>query len=444
MQRPRRSPRAARSAPKEGGTIHTVEIPLRYGAAALIARLPAASLIGVFAPRPAGAPPGALDDERALVEQALARPVGSPPLDDVVRPRERVAIVTSDLTRPCPSGRLLEPVLDALAAAGVRAADTTVITALGLHRPMSAEELESAVGPRVWGRVRVLNHDPADVVALGVTSAGTPVELFRPLVEADRRVCLGNLEFHYFAGFSGGAKAILPGCANRATIQANHARMLEPGAVAGRLAGNPVRADIEEGAALVGVDFILNVLTDDQQRIEAAVAGDVTAAHRLGCEWVLARGATEIPALADVVLVSAGGYPKDVNLYQAQKALDHALLAVRPGGVVVLVAECREGLGNAAFERWMREARSPDDLLRRVRRGFELGGHKAAAIAKALDRAQVLLVSALPPETVRLCMLEPYQRLEDALSAALEAAGPAAQVIVLPEGGSILPVVAQR
>ncbi len=428
----------------EGGHIETVAIPLRYGATVLTARVPAANLIGIFTPRPSDPAQGTGGDRRALVQQALARPVGVPPLEALVRPRERVAIVTSDLTRPCPSQQLLEAVLEALTAAGVRPADVTVIVALGLHRPMSPVELERAVGPRVWGRVRVLNHDPADVVPVGSTCAGTPVELFRPLVEADRRVCLGNLEFHYFAGFSGGAKALLPGCASRATIQANHARMLEPGAEAGRLEGNPVRADLEEGVARVGVDFILNVLTDDHGHIEAAVAGDVTAAHRLGCEWVRARGALEIPCLADVVLVSAGGYPKDVNLYQAQKALDNALHAVRPGGAIVLVAECREGLGNATFDRWMHQAHSPDDVLTRVQQQFELGGHKAAAIAKALQRARVLLVSALPSETVRLCMMEHAGGLDEALASALGEAGPAAGVIVLPEGGSVLPCASAR
>jgi nickel-dependent lactate racemase len=333
--------------------------------------------------------------------------------------------------------------LDELSAAGVPDQDILTIVALGLHRPMTTPELESAVGAGVYRRVRVVNHDPVDTVRLGVTSAGTPVELFRPLVEADLLVCLGNLELHYFAGYSGGAKAILPGCASETTVRANHAMMVRPGAAAARLEGNPVRADIEEGAGLLGVDFILNVLVDGNHRIASAVAGEVTAAHRRGCEIVARHSTIPVPGPADIVLVSAGGYPKDVNLYQAQKALDNAAHAVRQGGIIVLVAECREGYGNQTFETWMSEARSPDDLLDRIQQEFVLGGHKAAAVAAVLKRAQVWLVSTLPADSVQRCGLVPFDDVVKAMEAALGRTGPGAGIIVLPQGGSILPTTVE-
>jgi len=320
-------------------------------------------------------------------------------------------------------------------------AEVTVVMALGLHRPMTEAEIETAVGSEVYRRLRVINHDPEECVRLGITSAGTPVDIFRPLVEADLRVCLGNLELHYFAGYSGGAKAVLPGCASRATVRANHAMMVRPEAAAGRLDGNPVRADIEEGVAMLGVDFILNVVVDGQHRIVGAVAGEVTAAHRRGCEIVAQRGIVPIDRRADLVLVSAGGYPKDVNLYQAQKALDNAAHAVRDGGILILVAECAEGLGNRTFGAWMAEAASPDDLLERIQREFVLGGHKAAAIAAVLKRASVYLVSALPDETVRQCGMRPFSDVGAALDKAIEEVGVGASVAVLPEGGSVLPAI---
>ena len=298
----------------------TTNLELPYGHTALRAVLSTAEPPTFLDPPPA---PAALD-ETTLLRQALACPEGCPPLHDLVRPGQKVVVITSDLTRPCPSERLLPPILDELALAGVPDGDVTVVVALGLHRAMTPEELQSAVGPEVYRRVRVINHDPTDIVRLGVTSAGTPVEVFRPVVEADVRVCLGNLELHYFAGFSGGAKAILPGCASRATVTANHAMMVRREATAGRLEGNPVRADIEEGVALLGVDFCLNVVTDGAHHIVAAVAGEVTAAHRQGCAWVAERGITPLPQPVDIIVVSAGGNPKDVNLYQAQKALDNA------------------------------------------------------------------------------------------------------------------------
>jgi nickel-dependent lactate racemase len=415
-----------------------VELELPYGRGTLKARVPDANLQGVLLPRQSAAPA----DETTLLREALDHPIGAARLREMVRPGQRVAIVTSDLTRPCPSERLLPPLLAELAAAGVPDEDVTVVLALGLHRPMTRDEMEAAVGAEVYRRLRVINHDPANCLRLGIASAGTPVEIFRPLVEADFRICLGNLELHYFAGYSGGAKAVLPGCASRATINANHAMMVCPEARAGKLAGNPVRADIEEGVAMLGVDFILNVLADGtDHRIVGAVAGDVTAAHRRGCELVAARGIVEVERPADVVLVSAGGHPKDLNLYQAQKALDNAAYAVRDGGVIILAAECPEGFGNATCEAWLTEAHSPDEILARIQQTFVLGGHKAAAIAAVQKRASIFLVSMLPEDLVRRCRMTPYGTPDEALAAAFDALGPGAGVLVLPQGGSVLPLV---
>jgi lactate racemase len=416
-----------------------VELSLPYGHQVLPVRLPAARLQAVVEPLPAG-PVG---QEVDLLAKALANPTGTRPLRELARGGQRTVIVTSDLTRPCPSERLLPPILEELAAAGVADSDITVVLALGLHRPMSADEIEAAVGTQITRRVRVLNHDPDDTVRLGVTSFGTPVELYRPVVEADLRVCLGNLELHYFAGYSGGAKAILPGCASRAAVNANHAMMVRPRARAGQLEGNPVRADLEEGSAMAGVDFILNVVVDGQHRIVSAVAGDVIAAHRAGCQMVAERGIVPIDRKAGIVLVSAGGSPKDVNMYQAQKALDNAAYAVQDGGVIVLVAECPEGLGNRTFESWMTGS-SPDEILERIQQEFVLGGHKAAAVAAVLKRAAVYLVSALPDELVRRCGMVPFSGeagVRAALDAALGSVGPGASVLVLPQGGSVLPLV---
>ena len=415
----------------------TLEIP--YGSSIVRAPIPIANLLGVFAPGKGGEG----RDEMEILAEALAHPVGAPRLRDLVRPGQKVAIITSDMTRPCPADRLLPPVLDELGEAGASDEDVTVVAALGLHRAMTPSELESTVGTAVYERVRVINHAPADTVRLGVTSAGTPVEIFRPVIEADLRVCLGNLEFHYFAGFSGGAKAILPGCASRATVTANHAMMVRPGAVTGQLEGNPVRTDIEEGVAMVGVDFILNAVVDERRCVVGAVAGDVIAAHRQGCELVAQRGTVSIPQRADVVLAGAGGHPRDLNLYQAQKALDSAAYAVQTGGVIILVAECREGFGNQTFETWMKDALSPDQILERIQRGFVLGGHKAAAFASVMKRARVYLVSAMPPDDVQRCGLVPFDDVSQGLRCALAEVGEGVTVIALPFGGASLPVVIQ-
>ena len=410
---------------------------LLYGDTTLMLELDAGSCLGVYQPHEVATD----GDEGQLITQALASPIGTSQLRDLARPGQKVVVVTSDLTRPCPSDRLLPPILDELAQAGVTDDDVTIVIALGLHRPMSEVEIEQAVGRDVYRRYRVINHDVDDVVSLGTTSQGTPVAFFRPVAEADLRVCLGNLEFHYFVGFSGGAKAILPGCASKECINANHSRMVDRRAVAGQLEDNPVRTDIEEGVAKVGVDFVLNAVVDGQHRVIAAFAGDVTDAHRAGCDWLADRGLVPIPDQADVVVVGTGGFPKDINMYQAQKALDNAALAVRDGGVIIWAAECREGFGNPVFEEWFTRGDSPEAVLQRIQADFVLGGHKAAAIANVLQRVDVFLVSAMDPEVVRQCGLEPYADVQSAVSAALQRVGSGATTVVMPFGGSTLPVV---
>jgi nickel-dependent lactate racemase len=373
-----------------------------------------------------------------LTSEALEHPIGSPRLRELARPGQKVAVLTSDMTRPCPSAKLLPSVLKELADAGVCEEDVVIVAALGLHRQMTQAELEHMAGRDVYRRIQVINHDPEDVVFLGTTQRGTPVEVFRPVVEADLRVCLGNVEFHYFVGYSGGAKAIIPGCASKKTVTANHAWMVNPDAVGGSYVGNPVRADLEEAAAMVGVDFILNVVADAQHRVVAAVAGDAIAAHRVGCDWIAQRGKVAIPKQGDIVLVSPGGFPKDVNLYQAQKGLDNAALAVRPGGIIILVAECPEGLGNAVLEQWITSGLTCDQLLDRIKQEFVLGGHKAAAIAKVARQSQVILVSS-SLASMSLSGVEHQPTIDTALDAAFERLGAGAGVLVFPQGASTLP-----
>ena len=413
----------------------TVELP--YGSDQIPVRVPQTNLKGVLYPHQVGESE-AQPDEARIVRQALASPIGTPPLQELVHPGDKVVIVTSDLTRPCPSDRLIPYVLEELAAVSVPDQDITIVLALGLHRPMTEAEIDQTVSPVIRRRFRVLNHDVNDTVHLGQTSSGTPVEFFRPVVEADVRVCLGNLEFHWFAGYSGGAKAILPGCASRAAVTANHAMLVHPEAAAGRVDDNPLRLDLEEAVAMLGVDFILNVVVDGQHRILGAVAGELTAAHRAGCEMVAARGKVKA-ARADIVLASAGGFPKDINLYQAHKGLEAASYFVRDGGVLILVAECREGIGNAVFESWVLAATSPRDNLERIRREFVFGGHKASAIAAVEQRASIYIVSAMPDELVRRMWITPYRDPQAALESALAQLGPHSQVLVLPQAGSLVP-----
>jgi nickel-dependent lactate racemase len=375
-------------------------------------------------------------DEPTLIRNALARPIGSLPLSQRLRPGQKVAVVTSDVTRPCPSARLLPSILEELTVGGIRDEDISVVFGLGAHRAHTPAEQRQLVGKAIYERLRCVDSNAANTQTLGYTSRGTPVVVFRPVVEADVRVCLGAIEYHYFAGFSGGAKAVIPGVCAPETIRHNHAMMTEPGAVAGQLDGNPVREDIEEAGQMVGVDFILNVILDDSQHIVEAVAGHLLAAHREGCARLQASGQPTVERPVDLVVVSAGGYPKDINLYQAQKALDNARAIVRPGGIILLVAECSEGLGNPIFETWMLDPGGPDAIIDRIRREFVLGGHKAAAIALTMKQASIYLVSDLPAPFVRSLGFHPFERPQEAFRSALDRLGPRASIAAIPDGAS--------
>ena len=380
-------------------------------------------------------------DEAGEVLRALNAPIGTRLLREIVKPGEKIAIITSDITRPMPTHIVMEPLLAELAAAGVEMADVALIFALGSHRFHTEAEMKKLAGDFAWGQIRCMDGDPSNCVHMGTTSRGTPVDIVRIVAEADRRICLGNIEYHYFAGYSGGAKAIMPGVSTREAIQNNHSRMIEVAACAGKISGNPVREDIEEAAALVGVDFIVNVVLDEHKKIVKAFAGDVTLAHREGCAFLDSMYQAKIAERADIVVASQGGAPKDLNLYQTQKALDNAKHAVRKGGIIVLVGACGEGFGEHVFEQWMTSAPTPASMIERIAVDFQLGGHKAAAIAMVLEDAQIFMVSQMDGEMVRRMGMVPFSDVQAAFDAAEKEMGEDASVISMPFGGSTLPVV---
>ncbi len=382
-------------------------------------------------------PEGTTGGEAVL--EALRTPIGTVPLRELVKAGEKVAVVTSDITRPMPTREVMPFLLDELYAGGIKPKDITLIFALGSHRKQTLREQEYLAGERAWHEIKCLDSDTEDCVHIGVTTRGTPVDIDRRVAEADRRICLGNIEYHYFAGYSGGAKAIMPGVSTRAAIQANHSRMVQENACAAKLSGNPVREDIEEAAAMVGVDFILNVILDPRKCILRAYAGDVIKAHRAGCAFLDTIYQKEIKKKADIVIVSQGGAPKDMNLYQTQKALDNAKYAVKEGGVIILVGSCKEGLGEKIFAEWMVTAPTADSLVERIQKEFRLGGHKAAAIAMVLKKADVYLVSELPDELVEMIFLKPFHTVEEAYRAAVKKCGENAAVLAMPWGSSVLP-----
>ena len=378
-------------------------------------------------------------DEAAIVKKALECPKGSPRISEIFSKDDKVVIVTSDITRPCPSWKILPVLLEELNEAGVKDENITVLFGRGSHRPQTEAEMRHLVGDDVYERVNCCDSDFEDTVHLGTTTRGTPVDLDRRYVEADKRILIGNVEYHYFAGYSGGAKAVMPGMSVPAAIQSNHRFMTDPNACAGKLEGNPVRADIEEAAAMKPGDFIINVVLNAEKEIVYAAAGDMTEAHRDACRYLDRFYRRSIPQRADIVVVSQGGSPKDINLYQTQKALYNAKYAVRDGGTIIVCGSCREGFGNARFEEWMRGYQDAEKMCEDIRKTFILGAHKAAAIGAVSLHADIILVSDMDPDIVRSTILGWAPSLQDAFDAAMQKYGTNASVIIMPYGGSTLP-----
>jgi nickel-dependent lactate racemase len=304
----------------------------------------------------------------------------------------------------------------------------------------------------IYGRIRVADHDcedPGKLVYLGKTSAGIEVEVSRKVVEADRLILTGVIGFHYFAGFGGGRKSLLPGVASRKSCMASHFAILNPGAGSGRnlrattgvLEGNPVHQAMVEACAMVGPDFILNTVLSPDKRIIAAFAGDWREAHLAGCRFYAERFSYSIDQLADLVVVSCGGFPKDINFIQAHKAMEYGSRALRDGGVMVLLAECRDGYGNATFFDWFR-FRDLREFETELRKRYEINGQTAFATLDKAQRFRVILVSALPPEEVATMGMVPAKTLDEAMEKAEKLLPENYSAYVIPQGGTVLPVSA--
>ncbi len=337
-------------------------------------------------------------------------------------------ILASDITRPTPSHLILPPLIRRLKGLGI--SDLKIVFALGTHRRMTRGEERLLL--RSCTSLPYMQHDPRKCVYLGETRLGTPVEILESVASSDLIVATGNIEYHYYAGYSGGAKAVLPGVSSERSVIKNHELMRDPLSITGRL-DSPVRQDMEDAAKIVGLDYILNVVLNGKKEIVQSVAGDFISAHRIGAATVDRMYRRPVEPV-EIVVTCAGGRPKDLNLFQAQKALDNAKNAALPGGSIILVAECREGLGHPVFERWARDATSAEDCWERFGREYEFGGHKAAFLAKEAMQHNLILVSALPRETAEMCFFTAAATLEQALEQARARQGRDARMLVMPHG----------
>ncbi len=310
---------------------------------------------------------------------------------------------------------------------------------------MPPEEYPQVVPPDILDRYSVSCHDcddRANLVYLGSTPRHTPVWVNRKYQQAALRIVVGNIEPHQFQGFSGGVKGAAVGLAGRETINHNHAMMMDPDSRLGEYESNPARQDVEDIGDIIGVHFALNAILNDKKQIVRVVAGEPRAVMRTGIPLVRQICQVPVPTLYDLMVVSPGGHPKDINLYQSQKGLAHAALVIREGGTIILAAACPEGTGSQKYEEWVLTMRSMEEVFDRFRReGFRIGPHKAYQIARDAWRARLFLISEMDTDFVERLLITPAADIPSILAARLPDLPPHARIGIMPWANATIPVM---
>ena len=389
-----------------------------------------------------------LPDERAAVMVALEKPIGAKPLKELIRPTDKVCIGFTDITRATPNDRLIPWLLEHLAH--LPRENITLLNALGTHRPNTKAELEKLLSPAVVRDYRVLNHEPENPAALkqfGATRDGTPALINKHIAEADFRITTGFIEPHFFAGFSGGPKGIMPGLAGLETVMSNHGakNIGDPKSTFGMTEGNPIWEEMRDIALRVGPTFLLNVTLNEARQITGVFAGDLLEAHRTGFEFVRRSAMQRVKTPFEVVVTTNSGYPLDQNLYQGVKGMSAGARIIQEGGTLILACECREGVpAKSPLDLLLRSASSPEEILALLATpGFVRPEQWQAQIQALIQRrAKVLVYSSLPDEIVRAAHLTPCHDIGAAVQAELERRGPDARVAVLPQGPLTIPYLA--
>jgi nickel-dependent lactate racemase len=389
-----------------------------------------------------------LTDEVAGIQEALRDPIASPQLSSLVKPGDRVVVVHTDITRATPNDRLLPVLLDELHLSGITPEAITLLNGLGTHRAQTDSELRMMLGDRIVDGYRCLQHDCNDdqgLVAMGETSHGNPVRVNRAYLGADVRILTGFIEPHFFAGFSGGPKAILPSLAGAESVFSNHGieMIAHANAAWGITEGNPIWEEMREVAVRTSPTFLLNVALNARQEIAAVFAGDMLEAHARGCEYVRDSAMVAVEEPFDIVVTTNSGYPLDQNLYQSVKGMSAASQVVREGGAIVIAAACEDGLpDHGSYAELLKEGGSPGGVLELISQpGFSVQDQWQVQIqAQILKKAEVFVYSdGLSDEQIQQALFQPCRNVEETVAQLKERYGPGARICVMPEGPQVIP-----
>lgn len=418
------------------------EFHLSYGQKKISLNLPEQCQVDWI--EPAYTPPA--NQPLDVIKKALENPVDGKRLRDF-QPARSAVIAINDKTRPVPNEYLLPPLLDELHSAGLGTKDIRFLIATGTHLPILADEFHRILPKEISNQYQVISHNcdrEEGLLYRGQTSRGTEVWVNRLFVEADLRISVGNIEPHHFAGFSGGHKTAAIGLCGRKTINHNHAMLAEPESTIAEYKKNPLRQDIEEIGEMIGGQFALNAILNGDKQIVQAVSGSPLAVMRAGIPISRQICQTKVAGTYDLVIASAGGAPKDINFYQAQKAITHASLYTRDGGVILLASACPEGTGSRAYEEFMIGLSSPEEVFAKFRlQGFRVGPHKAFQVARDAARVHILLLSEIPAGIVNGLLMTPVNSLSHGLETAFSLLSPTPipdiRIAVLPRATNTIP-----
>jgi nickel-dependent lactate racemase len=380
-----------------------------------------------------------------LVKHALHNYLGDIHSENLL-PNAKVAIAINDKTRPVPHSDLVPPLLEWLMHIGILPVNILFIIATGTHAPMKPEEYSFILPDNITKEYKIISHnckDDDNLIYLGETKGNhTSVFVNKNFYSADYRIIIGNIEPHHFMGFSGGNKTASIGLTGMTTIQANHSLLSHPNCTTGRYSDNPMRQDVEEIGRMIAVDLALNAVMNDHREIVEIFAGDPLSVMEKGIPICQKVCQVPVPHQYELVIASAGGYPKDINFYQAQKAMTHGAMLTKDKGVLILLAECREGAGSEGFEAFMKNTTSPSDVLQKwSSQPFQIGPHKAFLTARILERIHVILISSLLSETVKSWHMIPATSFQDAIFQSKDLLSDDPSIAVMPNAVNTIPLL---
>ncbi len=425
-----------------------MKIDLLYGDKTFPLELPDDRVKYVLEAKPLPVP----ESEEKLIKDALARPIDSAPLSELVNRGESACIIVGDMTRSWVRHHVFIPLLlDELNRGGIADNDINIISATGDHREQTGEEHKILVGEEAYRRVKVIDHrarNKDEMVFLGNTSYGTPVSINKQVADADRVILTGGIVYHFLAGWGGGKKAIIPGVSSYETIMKNHSlafypeegRGLNPDVCAGKIDDNPCCDDMVQGTSLVAPDFMVNsIINEENHQIAYVVAGNYITAFRKGCDLVTEHFGADLPDRSELVIASCGGYPKDINFYQTYKTIYNAHFALEKGGTLLLVSESREGIGSDDFASIFTAYTDNGQREAALRREYTIGGQMGYHSAVVAEDNDVLVLSGLSDDQVKQMGMIPIKTLEEGMAFIKKKHGSIPPACLMPHGGSTMP-----